>query len=81
MALKKQDLERDLTGQQKDAIRSFEKKIDFVLQERYFGSPVNVGVPQNTHPRVLKEVVKRFRRAGWSVEYHDNHGEPELFLS
>ena len=76
MAIKKADLADMFTRRQESEIDALEKSIDERLKSEYCGGTVNVSIPDPyPHPRVMKEVNRRFEESGWTFEVKSDQRE------
>ena len=76
MAITPEDAGR-ITQEEVSSIKEAEKKIDAVLQARYQGSgSVRITDPiASLTERCRRELLARFRKAGWSVEKKHESGD------
>lgn len=81
-AIKKSELEAQLTALQKKEADEFEKIINHELSERWVpGEEIWIDVPL-MNKRALDEVITRFRAVGWNVRTeHDQRDGDSIVLS
>lgn len=80
-AIKKSDLEAQLTAVQKKEADEFEMRINSELDDKWVpGKEVWIDVPR-MNKRALDEVITRFRAVGWDVrtEHDQRDGDSIVF--
>jgi len=70
MAIKKSDLSKTFTEKQRMEIERFEKIIDDTLREEFADDRVIVTLKGYPDGKVEKELVRRYREAGWKIQFH-----------
>ncbi|MFA6383361.1 MAG: hypothetical protein WCX17_02970 [Parcubacteria group bacterium] len=72
MALKKEGLAEKLQREHEAEVKKIEKLIDDKLARDYTGRPISVTLETYPHEKVRQELTRRYKEAGWTIEFKDD---------
>jgi len=75
MAINKAELVHRLTEQQRKETDAFETLIDNRLKADYAGERICVEIKNFLHPKVRREIERRFSQAGWKIKFESDQRE------